>query len=65
MSGTVDVSKLNEHCSDLRGKLTKVETTLELECYRAEAKVRQQWEAREERLVNPFTAKPSDTLHNA
>ena len=47
----IDVSKLNEQCSDLRGKLTKVETTLELECYRAEAKIHQQWEAREERLV--------------
>ena len=45
------MSKLNEQCNDLTGKLTKVETTLKLECYRAEVKVQQQWKAREERLV--------------
>ena len=37
--------------SELAGKLNKVEATIELECYRAEARVRKQWEAREDRLA--------------
>ena len=47
----VEVNKLKQECSELAGKLNKVEATIELECYRAEARVRKQWEAREDRLV--------------
>ena len=47
----VEMGKLKEECNELAEKLNKIEATLELECYRAEAKVRKQWEAREDRLV--------------
>ena len=47
----VEVNKLKQECCELAGKLNKVETTIELECYRAEARVRKQWEACEDRLV--------------
>ena len=47
----VEVNKLKQECSELAGKLNKFESTVELECYRAEATVRKQWEAREDRLV--------------
>ena len=43
--------KLKEQCAQLAGKLERVGSTIELECYRAEAKVRRQWEACEDRLV--------------
>ena len=44
-------SNLREQRAELAGKLERVGSTIELECYRAEAKVRRQWEAREDRLV--------------
>ena len=45
------MSKLKEQCNELIVKLNKIEATLELECYRAEARVRKQCEAHEDRLV--------------
>ena len=47
----MEVGKLKEQCQELAGKLESVKVTMELECYRAEAKVRKQYEAREGRLV--------------
>ena len=45
------MGKLKEQCNELAVKLSKIEATFELECYRAEARVRKQWEAHEDRLV--------------
>ena len=42
---------MKQECSELAGKLNKVETTIELKCYRVEARVKKQWEVREDRLV--------------
>ena len=42
---------MKQECSELAGKLNKFESTVELECYRAEARVRKQWEAHEDRMV--------------
>ena len=42
---------MKQQNNELEQKLIQVETGLELECYRAESRVRKQWEAREGRLV--------------
>ena len=47
----VELSKVKQQNNELKQKVTQVEASLELKCYRAEAKVQKQWEAREERLV--------------
>ena len=52
----VKMNKLKQECSELAGKSNKVEATIELECYRAEARVRKQWEAHEDRLVQQLKA---------
>ena len=64
------MNKLKQEYSELAGKLNKVETTIELECYRAEARVRKQWEAREDRLVQQikelqYQKQPKDVSVNA
>ena len=61
---------MKQECSESAGKLNKVETTTELECYRAEARVRKQWEAREDRLVQQlkelkYQKQPKDVSVNA
>ena len=66
----VEVNKLKQECSELAGKLNKVEATIELECYRAEARVRKQWEAHEDRLVQQlkelqYQKQPKDVSVNA
>ena len=38
-------------CAELQLKVNQIENNLELECFRAVAKERKQWEAREQRLV--------------
>ena len=65
-----EVNKLKQECSELAGKLSKVETTMELECYRAESRVRKQWEACEDRLVQQlkelqYQKQPKDVSVNA
>ena len=45
------MSKLKDKTNELVEKLNKMKTNFELECYRAEAKVRRQCEVREERLL--------------
>ena len=42
---------MKQQNNELEQKVIQVEASLELKCYRAEAKVQKQWEAREERLV--------------
>ena len=46
----MEVGKLKEQCQESAGKLESVKVKMELECYRAEAKVRKQYEACEGRL---------------
>ena len=41
-----------EQCKEIAGKLESVEATMELECFRAEAKVRKQCKAREDHLFS-------------
>ena len=47
----IELNRLKQQNSDLEQKLIHAETNLELECYRTEAKVYTQWDAREGRLV--------------
>ena len=47
----LELSKVKQQNNELEQKIIQVEASLELKCYRAEAKVQKQWEAREERLV--------------
>jgi len=47
----IEVSKLKEKSNELAEKLNKIKTNFELECYRAEAKVRKQCEAHEKWLL--------------
>ena len=47
----VELSRVKQQNNELEQKVIQVEASLELKCYRAEAKVKKQWEAREERLV--------------
>ena len=47
----VELSRGKQQNNELEQKVIQVEVSLELKCYRAEAKVQKQWEAREERLV--------------
>ena len=42
---------MKQQNNELEQKIIQVEAGIELECYRAESRVRKQWEAREERLV--------------
>ena len=42
---------MKQQNNELEQKIIQVEASLELKCYRAEAKVQKQWEARKERLV--------------
>ena len=42
---------MKQQNNKLEQKVIQVEASLELKCYKAEAKVQKQWEAREERLV--------------
>jgi len=44
----IEVSKLKEKSNELAEKLNKMETNFELECYRAEAKIRKHCKACEE-----------------
>ena len=46
-----EINKLQQLNGELEKKISLVENNLELECFRAEAKERKQWEAREGRLV--------------
>ena len=47
----VELNRVKQQNNELEQKVIQVEASLELKCYRAEAKVQKQWEAREERLV--------------
>ena len=45
------MNRVKQQNNELEQKIIQVEAGLELECYRAELRVRKQWEAREGRLV--------------
>ena len=47
----VELNRVKQQNNELEQKVIQVEASLELKCYRAEAKVQKHWEAREERLV--------------
>ena len=46
-----DLEGWKHECTELQLKVTNIENNAELECFRAMARERKQWEAREERLV--------------
>ena len=46
-----DLEGWKRKCAELQQKVTQIENNAELECFRAVARERKQWEAREERLV--------------
>ena len=46
-----ELNRVKQQNNELEQKIIQVEAGLELECYRAESRVRKQWEAREGRLV--------------
>jgi len=46
-----EIDRLQKLNGELEKKIVLTENNLELECFRAEARVRGQWEAREGRLV--------------
>ena len=58
-----EINKLQQLNGELEKKIVLVENNLELECFRAEAKERKQWEACEGRLVE-YVAELQHQLKN-